>query len=79
MHATMTHPEIQLARRIVGLRGTAFRARGNGLRIRRAADRPALTTLAEKGHAAPTADGSWKLTAQGIQQLKLQIGEFSFR
>lgn len=74
----MTRPEVLLAQRIVGLRGTSAKARGNGLRIRRTADHPQLATLTAKNHAA-TNDGVTQLTPQGIQQLKLQIGEFGFR
>ena len=76
---TMTPAEIKLARRIVDLRGTASRARGNRLHHDRLTAREARTMndLSAKGLAKDDHDFFWHLTAQGIQQLKLQIGEFS--
>lgn len=76
----MSYDEVKLAQRIIGLRGTAFKARGNGWSYRFTKDREALMSLQAKGHAIGIGPTSrWKLTPLGIQQLKLQIGEFTFR
>ncbi len=74
----MLSPEqIQLARRIIGLRGTCYKARGNGWTIKSDNDRPVLSTLVDQGIACHIKGGYYVLTQSGIQQLKLQIGEFS--
>lgn len=76
---TMTPAEINLARRIIDLRGTAMRARGNRLhdgRLKRS-ESQMLADLARRGLVSHDDNFFWRLTAQGIQQLKLQIGEFS--
>ena len=63
--------------RIIGLRSTRMKAAKNFWRQHFMKDAQTILTLQEKGHAEPTGDG-WRLTGQGIQQLKLQIGEFHF-
>ena len=78
MNQTMTGPEVKLARRIIGLSGTRFTAPKNYWERRFLRDRPLILSLQEKGHVETVGNG-WKLTTQGIQQLKLQIGEFTFR
>jgi hypothetical protein len=76
----MTADEVKLAMRIIGLRGTNHKARGNGWTYRFHKDREPLMSLQSKGHVLGVGPGSsWKLTNQGIQQLKQQIGEFTFK
>lgn len=84
MDRTMTYKEVKLAQRIIGLKGTSMRATKNHWHwaVNRASlDQNALGNLLEKGHVARIAEEGreYKLTNQGIQQLKQQIGEFSFR
>ena len=79
MDVTMNPDEIVLARRVIDLRGTDFKARRNRLRDLKIADHPTMAQLNEKGHVSLHQDGYWRMTGQGIQQLKLQIGEFSLR
>ena len=74
----MTYDEVKLAMRIIGLKGTSMRATKNYWERRMAQDQAAILSLQDKGHAETQKDG-WKLTNQGIQQLKQQIGEFTFR
>jgi len=75
MTQTMTGDEVKLCLRIIGLRMGRMTATGNYWERRRHQDRPTILSLQEKGHAEPLGDG-WRLTSQGIQQLKQQIGEF---
>ncbi len=75
---TMTGDEVNLARRIIGLHGTAFTATKNYWERRKTADRNVILSLQDKGHVNTQGDG-WYLTSQGVQQLKLQIGEFNMR
>lgn len=75
---TMTYEEVKLAQRILGIRKTSFKATKNYWERRMAKDQAAILSLQDKGHAETQGDG-WKLTSQGIQQLKQQMGEFSFR
>jgi len=80
MDLMMTYDEVKLAQRILGIRRYSFKATKNSWRRRVMADRPLIISLQEKGHAAyRTGSEDWFLTPQGIQQLKLQMGEFSFR
>lgn len=74
----MSYDEVKLAMRIIGLRGTSMKATKNYWERRMAKDRPLILSLQDKGHVETQGDG-WKMTSQGIQQLKQQIGEFSFR
>lgn len=74
----MTYDEVKLAQRIIGLRGTSMRATKNYWERRLAADQVNILSLQDKGHVETQGDG-WKLTSQGIQQLKQQMGEFTFR
>lgn len=74
----MTYDEVKLAQRIIGLKGTSMRATKNYWERRTTKDRPLILSLQEKGHVETQGNG-WKVTSQGIQQLKQQIGEFSFR
>lgn len=76
MDTTMTGPEVALARRVIGLRGTSSRAIRNRLRDLSLAEMPVMARLEEKGYASLHHDGYYRLTGRGIQQLKLQIGEF---
>lgn len=77
---TMTYDEVKLAQRILGIRRYSFKATKNSWRRRVIADRPTIISLQEKGHVQyRTGSEDWFLTPQGIQQLKLQMGEFSFR
>lgn len=91
MDHTMTDDEVKLAMRIIGLRGTASKARRNGWSMpNRKSDIaqffPLITSLHNKGHLEivprhridldPRPE--WRLTNQGLQQLKQQIGEFHF-
>jgi len=82
MNRTMTYDEVKLAMRVIGLRGTSMKAKKNQWECRFNKDRAVMNSLIEKGHltTAPEIKGGWwmKLTPQGIQQLKLQIGEFHF-
>jgi hypothetical protein len=79
MNNTMSQPEVKLAMRIIGLRGTSMKARGNGWNYRFHNDREPLMALQNKGHVLGIGPASrWMLTRQGIQQLKQQIGEFTF-
>ena len=75
MNRTMTGDEVKLAMRIIGLKGTSFKATKNYWERRTAKDRPLILALQEKGHAEVVQNG-WKMTSQGIQQLKQQVGEF---
>lgn len=78
MNRTMSGEEVRLARRIIGLSGTRLTAPKNYWERRLLRDRPLILSLQEKGHVEVVGNG-WKLTNQGIQQLKQQIGEFTFR
>lgn len=75
---TMTYDEVKLAQRILGIRRYSFKSTKNYWVRRMAKDRPLILSLQTKGHVETQGDG-WKMTSQGIQQLKLQMGEFSFR
>ena len=75
---TMTYDECKLAQRILGIRRYSFKATKNYWERRMAKDRDLILSLQDKGHAETQGDG-WKMTGQGIQQLKLQMGEFTFR
>ena len=79
----MTYDEVKLAQRVLGIRKTSSKATKNQWVCRRNADKIAMNGLIEKGHmtTAPEIKGDWwmKMTSQGIQQLKQQMGEFSFR
>ena len=77
----MSPLEIGLARRIIGLRGTSFYAKKNLWACRYYRDIPIRQSLEERGYIERSSLDplSWKLTTRGIDQLKLQIGEFSFR
>lgn len=77
MNPIMTPDEITLARRVIGLRGTAYRATRNKLRDLSLAEIRVMARLEEKGHVRLEQDGYYRLTGSGIQQLKLQIGEFA--
>ena len=82
MNRTMTAEEVNLARRIIKLRGTSMKALCNRWECRFYKDIPIRRSLEEKGHVVPSNEAGgwyWKLTPQGIQQLKQQIGEFTFR
>ena len=73
----MTIDEVRLAMRCLGLRPNRWsRMTRNGHTIRRHADRPILEDLIGKQHALRTVGNGWRMTQSGIQQLKLQIGEF---
>jgi hypothetical protein len=74
----MTYDEVKLAQRIIGLRGTSMRATKNYWERRMAADQANILSLQDKGHVKTQGNG-WMMTSQGIQQLKQQIGEFSFK
>lgn len=74
----MSGEEVRLAMRIIGLRGTSMRAKKNYWERRMTKDRPVILSLQDKGFAETQGNG-WKITGLGIQQLKLQIGEFTFR
>lgn len=73
----MSRDEVLLAMRIIGLRGTSFNARKNYWERRFLKDRPLILSLQDQGLAETLGNG-WKLTGRGIEQLKLQIGEFTF-
>jgi hypothetical protein len=74
----MTYDEVKLAQRIIGIKGTSMRATKNYWERRMAKDQALILSLQDKGHVETQGDG-WKMTNQGIQQLKQQMGEFSFR
>lgn len=76
MDATMTPAEVSAARRVIGLSGTSSRARRNGLNRVLTTELAAMVALERKGHVE-FRDGQRRLTGQGVQQLKLQIGEFA--
>lgn len=78
MNQTMNNEEVRLAMRIIGLRGTRMKARGNnGWNFRYKKDLESLNGLETKKLAQKVENTSrWVLTKTGIQQLKLQIGEF---
>ena len=81
MNLTMTPEEINLARRIIQLRGTSMKAQRNLWECRFYKDIPIRKSLEEKGLIEPSTEKGgwyWKLSLRGIQQLKLQIGEFSW-
>jgi hypothetical protein len=75
----MNPAEISLARRIIDLRGTCFKARGNKLVVRKDEDRNTMAHMLSERWTFKTNEGHYVLTSLGIQQLKLQIGEFTFR
>jgi predicted transcriptional regulator len=83
MNHTMNQEQVKLAMRIIGLRGTSMKAKKNYWHwaVNRASlDQNALGCLLEKGYVTRIAETGreYKLTPQGIQQLKQQIGEFHF-
>ena len=81
MDATMTGAEVNLAKKIIGLSGSSIRASKNKLSKIASKDETALGGLISKGHARRISERSgerFEMTGQGIQQLKLQIGEFAF-
>ena len=79
MNQTMNGEEVRLAMRIIGLRGTSMKAKRQHWQYRYHKDREHLMSLQTKGHVEGVGNESkWILTNKGIQQLKLQIGEFTF-
>ena len=78
MDWTMTGEEVRLAMRIIHLRKGRFKAGKNQWRHAFHKDTNALNSLWDKKHVTGGFFG-WRLTPQGIQQLKQQIGEFTFR
>lgn len=82
MDKMMTPSEIALAQRIIGLRRYSVKATKNRWECRFRRDIPARQGLEDKGYIEPSREPGgwfWKMTPAGIQQLKLQIGEFTFR
>ena len=77
MNRTMSADEVKLAMRIIGLRGTRMKATKNQWRHVFHKDTVPLNSLWDKKHVEGGFFG-WRLTSQGIQQLKQQIGEFHF-
>lgn len=79
MNLTMSYEEVKLSQRIIGLHGTKWKATKNSLKRIRSGDPQNLHSLYEKGHIIYNSEGEeWMMSPQGIQQLKLQIGEFQF-
>jgi hypothetical protein len=79
VNRTMTYHEVKLSQRIIGLRVTAWKATKNSLKRIRSGDPETLCSLFDKGHIIYNTKGAeWMMSPQGIQQLKLQIGEFTF-
>ena len=93
MNRTMTAEEVKLAMRIIGLRGTSTRATKNywdfSIKAGHSEDVKTLDSLEAKGllslniplgQVVPKGQKRYMfLNNQGIQQLKQQIGEFTFR
>lgn len=78
MNRTMTADEVYLSMRILGLRRTRWgNATRNRLRLSRRKDGLIAEQLIVKGHAE-ICDIGHRLTGRGIDQLRLQIGEFRF-
>lgn len=78
--STMTGDEVKLAMRIIGLRKDRFRAKRNTWRLTMNKDREHILALQDIGLARHFPEyNTWALTNKGIQQLKQQIGEFTFR
>ena len=72
----MTGDELPIAYRVLGLRRTRWgRATRNGHPLPRKSDQPTVSSLIAKGHLEYH-DNGYRMTSQGISQLKLQIGEF---
>jgi len=79
MDLGMTYEEVKLAMRIIHLRKGSMKAGVNGWNYSFVKDLDPLLALQRKGHAESVGGFSrWRLTNQGIQQLKQQIGEFYF-
>lgn len=77
MDLGMSYDEVKLAQRILGIRRTSTKATKNYWERRMAKDQPLILSLQDKGHVETKGNG-WRMTSQGIQQLKQQMGEFHF-
>ena len=76
MNNSLSLEEIKLARKIINLRGTSFIAKTNYLEL--TTETPTILSLKEKKYIEPIKNG-YQLTTKGIDQLRLQIGEFRFK
>jgi hypothetical protein len=74
----MSYDEVKLAMRIIHLRKGRMKAGKNQWRHCFHKDTAVLKSLWDKKHVEGGFFG-WRLSSQGIQQLKQQIGEFTFR